>query len=270
MSSKQVSNLWKLGVRVAAATSDQERNNKAMRGLIERCGEVVPEGTTSLTLAEAQFYVGRQIEVEIERLRLGDDDHVQTLVGVDAQRQARNRAVTELYGVLLRTRRAFEAVFGPGSGVKLLGLDNRVPDDPVRLYQTADRCRRWLRDPEVELPEVDLPGFAFDREAMAAGIDGPLGRLQAALVVLPQEEKHSVDTLVVKLTGMQRLDELIGRGARWMEALYDIGGMVEESDRVRLSSHRSNVPAAPEPPDVESEPPPEAVTPRVAGESSRA
>ncbi len=253
MASRQVSKLWKLGIRVAAATGDQERNDKAMIGLIERCADVVPEGTTSLTVSEAQYYVGRQIEFETEKLRRGDDDHVKKLVGVDAQRQARNGAVTEVYGVLLRTRGAFEAVFGPGTSVKLLGLDTRVPDDPVRLYQTADRCRRWLRDPQIELPKVALPGFTFDRESMAAGIDGPLDLLGTALAVLPQEEKHSVDTLVSKLTGMKRLDELIGRGARWLEALYDIGGMEEESDRVRLSSHRSNSPAAPASPEAAPE-----------------
>ena len=55
MASKQVSNLWKLGVRVAASTSDPGRNHKAMAGLIERCSDVVPEGTTSLTLSEAQY-----------------------------------------------------------------------------------------------------------------------------------------------------------------------------------------------------------------------
>ncbi len=246
MASKLVSHRWKLGVRVAAATGDAVRNDRAMLGLIARCSDVVPPGTTSLTLAEAQYYVGRQIEVETLRLRLGDDDHVKKLVGVDALRQARNGAVTELYGVLLRTKGAFDLVFGPGTSVKLLGLDTRVPDDPVRLYQTGDRTRRWLRDPQVGLPGVELPGFSFDREAMAAGIDGPTDRLGTALAGLSQEEKHSVDTLASKHTGMKQLDELIGRGARWLEALYDIGGMEEESDRVRLSSHRSRQEAPPE------------------------
>ncbi len=255
MASKQVSNLWKLGARVAASTADQGRNDRAMAGLIERCADVVPEGTTSLTLAEAQFYAGRQIEVETERLRAGDDDHVKNQVGVDAKRQARNDGVTEVYGVILRIKSAFEAVFGPGSSAKLLGLDTRVPDDPVRLYQTGERCCRWLRDPQVELPKVDLPGFDFNREAMASGLDGPLKRLGTALVVLPRSEKHSVDTLVVKLATMKRLNELIGRGARWLEALYDIGGMEEESDRIRLSSHRAGQTASP--PDASPETTPE-------------
>ena len=244
MASKLVNNLGKLGIRVAAATSDPGRNEKAMRGLIARCAEVVPEGTTSLTLVEAQLYVGQQIELEIARLRRGDNEHVRKLVGVDAQRQARNQAATEVYGSMLRTRRAFDAMFGPGSSKQLLGLDTRVPEDPQQLLQTGDRCRNWLRDPEVELPPVELPGFVFDREALAAGLDGPLERLGSTLTALPQEEKQAVDTLAVKLTAMQRLDQLIGRGARWLEALYDIAGMEAESDRVRLSSHSSSPQAA--------------------------
>ncbi len=267
MASKQVRNLWQLGARVAASTAEEERNDKAMRGLIERCADAVPEGATSLTVAEAQHCVGRQIEVETARLRAGDDDHVRTLVGVDAQRQARNQAVTEVYGVVLRTKGAFELVFGPGSSVKVLGLDTTVPTDPLRLFQTAERSCQWLRDPQTELPEVELPGFTFDREAMAAGLDGPVERLGTALAVLPQEEKHSVDTLVVKLAAMQRLDELIGRGARWLEALYDVAGMEEESDRIRQSSHGSPqaVPAPEAAPEAPAEATPE--SPAEAAES---
>ena len=142
----------------------------------------------------------------------------------------RDRAVVEVYGTVLKTRQGFELTHGEGSGKQLLGLDTEVPDDPARLYQMADRCRSWLRDPSVELPEAKLKGFHFDREEAAAGLDGPLDRLGGALTVLPQEEKHSVDTLVSKMTRMRRLDQLIGRGARFMEALYDVAGMEEESE----------------------------------------
>ncbi len=65
--------------------------------------------------------------------------------------------MTEVYGVVLRTKGAFEVVFGPGS---------------------------------------------------------------------------SVDTLVVKLAAMKRLDELIGRGARWLEALYDVAGMIQRKREI--------------------------------------
>ena len=54
---------------VAAATAEQARNTRAMMGFIARCSGVVPPGTTSLTLAEAQFYLGRQIEHEIDEVR---------------------------------------------------------------------------------------------------------------------------------------------------------------------------------------------------------
>ena len=59
MASKQVSGLGKLGRRVAAATADRARNTRAMLGFIVRCSGVVPPGTTSLTLEEAQYYLGQ-------------------------------------------------------------------------------------------------------------------------------------------------------------------------------------------------------------------
>ncbi|MCP3963546.1 MAG: hypothetical protein GY719_37395 [bacterium] len=241
MSSKQINNLGKLGSRVAAATSDPRRNRRAMAGVIARCADVVPEGTTSITLEEAQHYLGRQLEHEIRAVRGLDDDHVETLIDSRDTRRERDDASAETYGVMLNTRRAFEALFGEGSGIRLLGLDIRVPDDPRRLYQTADRCRRWLRDPARPLPAVQVPGWRFEREELAAGLDGPLQRLDRALEALPVDEKESVDTLVSKLISMRRLDQLIGRVARLMESLYDVAGMEGESDRLRLSSHGASV-----------------------------
>ncbi len=238
MSSKQVTGLGKLGRRVAASTADPDRNTRAMTGFIHRCSEVVPPGTTSVTLAEAQYYLGRQIEHEIEEVRQRDNDNVRRLVDLDAMRQERDQAVVEVYGTVLKTRQGFELTHGEGSGKQLLGLDTEVPDDPVRLFQTADRGRTWLRDRNIVLPEPKVAGFTFDRLQAAAGLDGPVDRLGRALEVLPREEKHTVDTLVSKMTRMRRLDQLIGRGARFTEALYDVAGMEEESDRIRQSSHK--------------------------------
>ncbi len=239
MSSKMITDQRKLGRRVAATTADRQRNDRAVQGVIDRCSDVVPEGTTSLTLEETQYYLGQQIGFEMEAARFRDDAHVKGLVDLDAKRKERDTATVELYGVSLRTRRAFESVHGEGAGKKLVGLDNEVPNDPTRLHQMVGRCREWLRDPNTEMPPPEIPGFVFDREAMAAGIDAPLTRLGNALDALPHEERHTVDTLVSKMQAMQRLDQLIGRSARLMEALYDIAGMEGESDRIRQSSHRS-------------------------------
>ena len=239
MATKQVTGLGKLGLRVAATTADRARNGRAMQGVIARCEDVVPPGTTSITLEEAQYYAGRQIQFEITLVRERDNAHVAGLLGTHEQRRERDAATAEVYGTLLLARRAYEATHGEGTGIQLLGLDTTVPDDPLRLYQAADRTRVWLRDPRRPMPEARLPGFTYDAEALAAGLDGPVARLGKALAVLPEEEKHSVDTLVSKLTEMRRLDQLIGQVARMLEALYDVAGMEGESDRIRQSSHRS-------------------------------
>ena len=199
-------------------------------------------------------------------MRQSDNRNVRRLADLDAMRKERDEAVVEVYGVTLKTRQGFELTHGEGSGVRLLGLDTEVPDDPVRLFQTADRCRTWLRDPDLALPEPLVPGFLFDRLEAAAGLDAPVDRLGRILEVLPQEEKHTVDTLVAKMNRMQRLDQLIGRGARFMEALYDVAGMEGESDRIRQSSHRSRrETTAPDATPPETDPPeatpPEATPP---------
>ena len=92
-------------------------------------------------------------------------------------RQERDQAVVEVYGTVLKTRQGFELTHGEGSGVKLLGLDTEVPDDPARLFHQADRCRSWLRDATQLLPEPQVSGFHFDRLEAAAGLDGSVDRL---------------------------------------------------------------------------------------------
>ena len=146
MASKMVTGLEKLGRRVAATTAEPARNERAMRGVIARCADVVPPETASITLAEAQHYLGRQIELEIESVCWRDGAHIRELADLDVLRKERDAAVVELYGTTLRTRRGFETVHGEGSGKRLLGLDTEIPDDPVRLYHTAARCRQCEDD----------------------------------------------------------------------------------------------------------------------------
>ena len=123
MASKMVSGLGKLGRRVAAATADRARNTRAMLGFIARCYGVVPPGTTSLTLEESQYYLGRQMEHEIEQVRQSDDDNVRRLVDLDAKRKERDRAVVEVYcfdqlEMAAWTRQpAKDHTAGPGCGI---------------------------------------------------------------------------------------------------------------------------------------------------------
>ncbi len=273
MSSRLVHGTAKLGGRVAATTADPERNRRAMQGLIELCSDVVPAGTTSLTLEEAQHYLGRQIEHDIEELRADDDDHVAQVTGLGEERQVRDRSFTTLYAMLLQARRAVEVIHGPGSGKKLLGFTNEVPTLPAQLHQAAERCRRWLVESRFTLDEQKQFAFLrFDPETMIREMEEPLRVLGSSLGVLPAEEKTSVDTLAAKLRRMRRLDRMIGQAARFLEALYDLAGMDLESDRIRQSSHKAS---SPSPPDGEggtdSEPaqpgrePPEEEPPASAG-----
>lgn len=245
MASRMVSGLRKLGARVASNTSDRTRNQRTVQGLIERCSDVVPEGTTTLTLDEAQFYLGQQIRFEAEALRLQDDVHEGALVQVHFDRLTKNDSYEELRATMLRTRQGYEIIHGKGSGARLMGSSNEIPDDPTRLHQMAARCLNWLRDPEWLLPESPGGGLRFDREASAAEIEGPLNRLETAIAAIPEELRGSIDTLVSKQGALERFQKLVGQGARFLEALYDIGGLEGESDRIRQSSHRSSGPLEP-------------------------
>lgn len=251
MSSKLVTNSGKLGIRVAANTADRNRNQRAMLGVIGRCRDVVPEGTTSLTLEEAQYYVGQQIAYEIAEASAHDDEHVGQQVSVYKQQVVRDRSFGEVYGLMLKARDAVKAIYGEAAAIDLLGRNTKVPTDPFQLHQTAARCRRWLLAPEFALSEKELAAFDFDPVGFAESMADPVERLGLAILTLPDERVHAIDTQVAKNAKVLGLQELIGQGARLLEALYDLGGMAEESDRIRPSSHVST---ATTPPATESAP----------------
>ncbi len=242
MATKMVSRAVKLGRRVAAATADRGRNQRIVQGVIELCSDVLPPGKTSLTLEEAQFYVGRQIEHDLGRLQEGDDEHLGRQVELSEERRVRDRAYAQLYGLILQVLRIVEIAHGPESRQKLLGPEREVPTDPVRLHQTARRCQRWLLESRFELPAGQLDFLQLDPLAMAHSMEDPLHRLGTSLATLPEEEKHAVDSLGTKVRRMQSLDRKVGRGARFLEALYDLAGMEFESDRIRQSSHQASRP----------------------------
>ncbi len=242
MASKMVSGTVKLGRRVAAAGADRARNLRVVQGVIELCSDVVPPGTTSLTLEQAQYYLGQQILHDIGRLQRDDDENVGRQVELGEERQVRDQAYTELYGLTLAAVRIAELAHGPGSRKKLLGSEGEVPTDPVRLYQTARRCQQWLVESRFELAEGRLEFLQLDPQGMARSMEDPLQRLGTSLEALPEEEKHAVDTLAAKIRRKQRLDQLVGRGARFFEALYDLAGMELESDRIRQTSHLASRP----------------------------
>ena len=253
MASKMVSDSVKLGRRVAATTADRARNQRVVQGVITLCADVVPEGTTSLSLEEAQYYVGRQIGHGMSRLENVDDENLGRQVELGEERQARDQAYTQLYGLTLAGARIVEIAHGPEARKKLLGPDGEVPTDPVRLQQTAARCQRWLVEERFELGEGQLEFLQLDPQALAGKMEEPRARLEASLEALPEEEKHAVDSLAAKVRQKQALDQMIGRAARFLESLYDLAGLDFESDRIRPTSRQASRPASPPPQDTEPE-----------------
>ena len=258
MASMMVSGQWKLALRVAAAGSDRERNAKAQQGIIERCSDVIPEGTASLTVEEVQFYVSLQIEHEMELARLMDDENVEREVETIGKRLVRDESYAEVYRLMNKARQGVSILFDSRAVVRMLGPDQEVPTDPARLYQVADRCRRWLSAADFEIAEEGLEAFDFNPATFAGRLAAPIARLREALAEVQAESRGGVDALGAKRGSLESLRQLVGLSARFYEALYDLAGMEFESDRIRQSSHRSvpapdspggEAPSEPGPPD---------------------
>ncbi len=240
MASKMVTNQRKQCLLVSSAALESSRYPRVQEGLLRRFADVLPEGVTDLTVTQVQELLGQELEALNDRTITDDNQHFRELVTDYELRNRRDKLLSIVREKMLRFRNIFGGSFGPESSILLFGtVDQRIPTDATTTHQTGIRMVDWLRDPTLAAPD-EVAGVVIDREAMAQSLEPDVKALGQTLVALGKERNTSVDSLVSKRRSLGNLGGLTDQGGRFMEALYDLAGMDEESDRVRLSSHQSS------------------------------
>ncbi len=238
MASKMVTTQRKECLLVAGAALKETRYPRVLGGLLKRFSAVLPEGTTDLTLTQVQEVLGNELERLRNQTVADDNSHIRELYSDHALRELRDTKAALVRDILLAARSFYEGNNGVGTSALLFGnVDRQVPTDATQLHQVGGRVMDWLLDPVLAPPAGKLAGVAVDREAMAQSLAPHLEVLGQTLDALGQERSGSVDSMVKKRRSLGYLGRLTDQGGRFLEALYDLAGMEEESDRVRLSSH---------------------------------
>ncbi len=227
----------------AAAT---EHNPLISEALTELWRSDIPKGQKMINLFQLQACLAGDLIHRRDRL-VGDDDALVTgLTANRVEESERDSSVEDLREKLFQARSTFEGIFGPGSSFKIFEEAPVIPNRPRELRRLATRVVNNLTSPEFQLPPLRQDGVALDPLKLAQGIQKPLEKMEKAIVNLAHKRRRYDQTLQQKGSSMVGVRAMVGRTARFLEALYDLAGYDVLSARVRPSSHRAARAAADE------------------------
>ena len=229
---------------LAAAAS--EHNPLISEALTDLWRSSLPKGQKVINIFQIQACLADDLIHRRDRL-VGDDDALVTgLTANRVQESERDSSVEELREKLFQARNTFEGIYGAGSSFKIFEEAPLIPIQPRELRRLAKRVVNNLTSPEFQLPPVREDGVTLDPVKLARGIQKPLDAMETAINNLAHKRRQYDQTLQQKGSSMTGVRAMVGRTARFLEALYDLAGYDVLSARVRPSSHRAARAAAEE------------------------
>lgn len=242
MPSKQVTDREKSARAVAAAANTHAATVAAsveelLRQHLQK-SEKMPDVGLLLVL------VGRSIEAAFATLKAADKAHENELSDDAAPRERRDAAAESVRGTMVDLRAAIESAYGV-DGLRALGIDAAVPEDPSVLAAVAERASTGIDKAQAKLPPPRRRGVKVDLAPFAEDLGTALPKLNKALSEVAREEREAEATLANKWTAMEKNDRTFARAASFLSAAAALGGHDEIAARVRPSGRRPGQTAAP-------------------------
>jgi hypothetical protein len=232
----------------AAATTHADQVGAALGAVLTpylRRGEKLPD------IALFTRLVGRSVEGANAGLVEADAAHERELSDDAAPREARDEAAAAIREAAVDLRAAVAAAYGP-AGLRALGMDGAVPEDPEALGRLAADVATRLEDASVKLGKPRR-GLTVDRAAFAEDLRAALPALGKALADVARESREAEQTLTRRRAALAANDLAFACGADLLAALLWAAGQGELGDRVRPSKRKpgrvaEDEPAEPSPP----------------------
>jgi uncharacterized protein (DUF2267 family) len=229
MPSKSVVNRLKsLALVVASA-----RNNEArLAASLNELWGLPPEVTRSLL----QAFVAR-LQLAAAEVEAADHANLAELLDDDPVRAQRDAATEQTCGVLLSLRDTVTAAYGEPAAAQL-GLDSRIPSDPVQVQSLGSMALKQLAT-WVPPGSCLLEGYTFKPETWTAKLAAPVAALTEALTAVAREKREADATLVAKNRAIEQSDRMFTLTASVLSALLEAAGESELARRVRPSRRRA-------------------------------
>lgn len=235
MASKMVTDREKSSRSVAAAAATHAAEIAA--GFARELAPHLKAGEELPDLALVARLIGRKIAADIVELLRADEAHERELADDAAPREARDESATRVRNVLIDTRAAIETAYG-SSGLRALGLDQAVPEDPSVLATTGATIVSALRDAAIKLPAPKRASMQVDRAGFAREIEAELPALVEALATVAVEEREKDATLRKKQGALSQSDRSFSRGAGWLSSSCTFAALDDLAAKVRPSGRR--------------------------------
>ncbi len=221
------------------AAAAAEHNPLVSERMTELWRSNIPKGQKVINILQLQSCLADDLIHRRDRLVDASHSALSDRTANRAQLQVRDNSVEELREKLFQARSTFEGVYGAGSSFKIFEEAPVIPNQPRPLRHLARRVVDNLTSPDFELPPVREDGVTLDPVQLAKGIEAPLRKMEEAMAVLESRRRAYDQSLQQKGSSMTVTRAMVGRIARFLEALYDLAGYEVLSDRVRPSSHRA-------------------------------
>ena len=184
-----------------------------------------------------------------ERLVSAAAQHLKEIDGDNKARRRRDELRERLERKGRRLRDVLDALFGPGSGLELAGVDRRTAQEPVDVLAQTERILDRFSDKGSEAGEPELAGFDVAPKALVEDLEPDYDELKKLVEDLGREDRKSDATLIAKDEAMREFDRVFRLTTGIVAAFFSLAGHEELARRVRPSSRRAGRTQA----DVEAE-----------------
>ncbi len=294
----------------AVLTTIQTHREEAAGHLEQRYGlnpPTLPQGSTSLedagTLAGfAAAFSYRQhfdhlfgdLETVQRLMALTEDEHQRKLMQLEDLYHRRDEVGDGLQDRFFKVRQTLDTLYSKTQrrgrrwrrGFVLASVKGATPRKPRHFLQQVMQAEKFLRDPAVEPPSLELNGVKVDFVALADDLKPLRQEYSELLDAIDRVREEAKATLAAKENAIEENDSVFRWVTRACESLFHLAGMHAIAEKIRPSVRRKgrravdeeDAPAAENPPSDEASsasssdsseaPPAEASSPTAAATSS--
>lgn len=222
-----------------------------------------------------------------------EDEHQRKLMQLEDLTHRREEVGDLLQDLFFKVRQTIETLYSKTQrrgqrwrrGFVLASVSGATPRTPRRFLEQVVQTEKFLRDPAVEPPSLELNGVKVDFTALADDLKPLRKQYSELLDAIDRVRKEADATLAAKTKAIEENDSVFKWVTRACESLFHLAGMHAVAEKIRPSVRRKGrravdeegAPAAENPPSDEASsassatseaPPAEASSPTAAAASS--
>ncbi len=211
------------------------------------------EDATNLEELAAAFDYRRHLDHlfgDLETVHTGlaeaEDAHQSKLMLLEELYHQRDEVGQKLEAVYFKVRHTLETLYSEtqrrgrrwSRGFVLANVSGATPRTPRRFLQQVEQTEKFLRQPAVEPPALELKGIKVDFVDLADDLKPLRQRFSDLSDAIDVTAKQAEGAMVAKNQAIEEYDRVFGWVSRAFESLFSLAGLEELARRIRPSVRR--------------------------------